>query len=864
VLGERVDRMTRFLDEAAATPASSASASASASANANANSNQYGETVISISDDLLVLRLRFADIAAVEAAYWRAQHRNVYDLLRAHSMFVRWSDARLFRSAALCTLRVYHEGDIMLAQGAAADCLMVLLSGEATCHRLVEVSGSRRIPIDSKAWEVTDRTEMRSVALARLTRFDVCGEDAVVAAAAHAVGVSSMTVKCTRAWTEVIVIPRAAFAIVLDALARSACRDRIAEFRRLVLYKLDRLYGGQPIVVNQEGRLFEMHAKPKQQAVSALAAAADGTVALHGTATATATAHGMATMARSASVSTLPRASNAQFFATMTAAASTAGAGAGAGAPASGTAVDTNSLIPDRVLGGGVATNGARPTAGAAAAGRISGGALLKRVVELGGRILTRVRLTDGRAVDAVPLPAIDAAVAAIRKAMKPSLQHASATTTKRIAELNASLKAARLAAIDALRSPSPPRRDAAADRAAAKAAKALAARDGKEEAPHARQPLPPLPPAIGTVAPLTEAEVADERRAARRRSNGARLALLCMARAAAAAEWTRPALSRYGMPVAAAQWTNVRLNRREVQVDDQVLSVACVTVASAVSRGETRRLRALADARREMATEQTKGARAAATRATAAASLASSSTSASSPSSSGAASPLVRASSADAAAAQARREQLAALSAAAGAFPLSADPIEFIADANRRVQIVTRSVVQMHGPAKVAAASTAAAAASVTKSMAKSGSVPALGAQSTGSSIVASTAPVKPVRSTGPATSLLAPLLRASASVSSLPDPVLMGSLHAAQKQKLSQLLLSTNVDNTNRIGALKTSTSTAALSSSSSAAALAAAAKRSAAKAAATAVAAFEPSVGDVTNAVDALIGASQRRTA
>ena len=78
-------------------------------------------------------------------------------------------------------IRVYQPDAVILAQGAAADCLYIVLSGGCSAHRLVEISGARRVPVDANAWEVVERTEQRSIALGRLKRFDVFGEDAVVA-----------------------------------------------------------------------------------------------------------------------------------------------------------------------------------------------------------------------------------------------------------------------------------------------------------------------------------------------------------------------------------------------------------------------------------------------------------------------------------------------------------------------------------------------------------------------------------------------------------------------------------------------------------------------------------------------------------
>jgi hypothetical protein len=236
----------------------------------------------------------------------------------------------------------------------------------------------------------------------------------------HSVGATSMTVKCSKTAT-IALIPRHMFQVlfsfftffffffcsilvvltffffsfipktrlfwnqfVLDGVARKTCMQRLDQYRRLVLYKIDQLYNGMPVIVNQVIFSFITHYYLHHTYFSGLS-----------------TQEGRLIQTHAPKVASQPLAAvkSTQSFSTTLS------------SPSSGLAD-----VPDRL---GLHNTVTTLTSGVARAGLLCGATLFRRVINLGLKTLKRVQ-TQQPFLDQLSPQVLQAAQNTVKKALPP------------------------------------------------------------------------------------------------------------------------------------------------------------------------------------------------------------------------------------------------------------------------------------------------------------------------------------------------------------------------------------------------------------------------------------------------------------
>jgi hypothetical protein len=202
-----------------------------------------------------LLVLDYKDVERVETAYWKSQRQTIAAFLHANAVLNDWPFDRVREYAGQSSMRLYRKGDVIVHQAAALDYLYVIVQGECSVQRSVEVIAYLSWPSGYDTWETVETHEMRTVTLTALGRHDLVGEDAVCTPKA----LSSVTVRCQSEWLEVLMLPTGKLKKMLTANSKVMCRQRLKAYDAVVLHKIDALYHEVRADVIMAGRRIPLH-----------------------------------------------------------------------------------------------------------------------------------------------------------------------------------------------------------------------------------------------------------------------------------------------------------------------------------------------------------------------------------------------------------------------------------------------------------------------------------------------------------------------------------------------------------------------------------------------------------------------------
>lgn len=202
-----------------------------------------------------LLVLDYKDVERVETAYWKSQRQTIASFLHANAVLNDWPFDRVQQYAGQALMRLYRKGDVLVHQAAPLDYLYVIVQGECSVQRSVEVIAYLSWPSGHDTWETVETHEMRTVTLTALGRHDVVGEDAVYTPGA----LSSVTVRCQSEWLEVLMLPTGHLKKMLTANSKVMCRQRLKAYDAVVLHKIDALYHEVRADVIMAGRRIPLH-----------------------------------------------------------------------------------------------------------------------------------------------------------------------------------------------------------------------------------------------------------------------------------------------------------------------------------------------------------------------------------------------------------------------------------------------------------------------------------------------------------------------------------------------------------------------------------------------------------------------------